>query len=780
MPTGTGKTETMLSVLAAYRRDPMLVVVPSDALRLQTAAKFLSFGLLRKLGVLDAAAPNPIVGIVTKVPKNPNALDIFERCNVIVGTMDSLADRRAETLWPEIAKRVGVVINNEAHHVAARRWSNFREAFETTPVLQFTATPFRRDGNLVDGQVIFNYTLGEAQSDGYLKPIVFDPVFEDSVDKADEAIADAALATLRNDLDAGLDHLMMARCASISRATDMVEIYRRLDPELNPILVHSTSSDATQRIAELKARDSRVVVCVNMLGEGFDLPPLKVAAIHDLHKSLAILLQFTGRFTRSAAPNIGDATVIANIADPNVSAALERLYSEDADWNELLSEMSSEAASDHAKLTRFLNEAQRLDEETDSDAIPTSHKLLKPTLSTLVFEADDFAPTRFFEGLPKTHVPYRVWLHDQSHTLFFVTVSEPTVKWSRSKAVKDRVWTLFVLHHDPIRKLLYLSSSDHTSTFEPMARAVGASRMLNGDVMFRSMGRISRLIFQNIGVRKHGRRNLSYASYTGAEVAEALSQAEKAGSVKAMLSGMGWEGGQLITVGGSAKGRVWSRENGTIPRFNEWYEGVSGKLIDTTIDTSKLIDHVLLPLIVTELPEAEVLCVEWPIELLRQAEESVDLSRGEETSAQTTFELSVIGVDWSANVIDFRLMDALTGPWGDFRFSLGSSSYFRVDQTSEPQVDIKVGRIQRTLQAYLSDYPPLFRFVDLSELDGNLHIVPQTPYDLRIEDERFQAWDWTNIDIKNESIWKGDVRRDDSIQGHVASQYVDAGFGSCV
>ena len=39
-PTGTGKTETMLSVLVANRCKKLLVVVPSDALRGQLAGKF--------------------------------------------------------------------------------------------------------------------------------------------------------------------------------------------------------------------------------------------------------------------------------------------------------------------------------------------------------------------------------------------------------------------------------------------------------------------------------------------------------------------------------------------------------------------------------------------------------------------------------------------------------------------------------------------------------------------------------------------------------------------
>ena len=166
---------------------------------------------------------------------------------------------------------------------------------------------------------------------------------------------------------------MMARCESIERAEEVLKLYAARAPDLKPLLIHSRQGDRQQRVTSLIAGESKIAVCVNMLGEGFDLPQLKVAAIHDLHKSLTILLQFTGRFTRSAGKNIGDATVIANIAEPNVSLALERLYSEDADWNELLSEMSSDAAQDHARLIEFLGEAKRLDTGEDEDDIAVSH-----------------------------------------------------------------------------------------------------------------------------------------------------------------------------------------------------------------------------------------------------------------------------------------------------------------------------------------------------------------------------------------------------------------------
>ena len=50
-----------------------------------------------------------------------------------------------------------------------------------------------------------------------------------------------------------------------------------------------------------------------MLGEGIDIPSLKVAAVHDTHKSLAVLLQFVGRFTRIGDANLGYASVIAKM-----------------------------------------------------------------------------------------------------------------------------------------------------------------------------------------------------------------------------------------------------------------------------------------------------------------------------------------------------------------------------------------------------------------------------------------------------------------------------------
>jgi reverse gyrase len=66
MPTGTGKTETMLALNARQRFDRLLVVVPTDALREQIAAKFETFGVLKAQSCLDASALFPVVTRLTR------------------------------------------------------------------------------------------------------------------------------------------------------------------------------------------------------------------------------------------------------------------------------------------------------------------------------------------------------------------------------------------------------------------------------------------------------------------------------------------------------------------------------------------------------------------------------------------------------------------------------------------------------------------------------------------------------------------------------------------
>jgi len=337
MPTGTGKTDAMISIMISAACQRLLVVVPTDALRTQLADKFLRLGVLGdpECTVLRPSVLFPVVGMLQHIPRDANEVDeIFGRCHVIVAT-SAVAGQCSEAVQDRMAHHVPYLVIDEAHHAEAPTWSAFKQRFRDRRILQFTATPFREDGKPLDGDIIFKYPLRRAQQEGYFKPIQFVSVVEFNPAKADEAIAVKAVERLRTDFSRG--HILMARVDSVERAKKVFEIYNRY-AEFHPVQLHTgiKSQRERERVRQQIIRgESRIVVCVDMLGEGFDLPELKIAAFHDIRKTLAVTLQLAGRFTR-ARPDLGDAAFIANTADVHVQDELRKLYTRDPDWNALL------------------------------------------------------------------------------------------------------------------------------------------------------------------------------------------------------------------------------------------------------------------------------------------------------------------------------------------------------------------------------------------------------------------------------------------------------------
>ena len=75
-----------------------------------------------------------------------------------------------------------------------------------------------------------------------------------------------------------------------------------------------------------------------MFGEGVDCPRLKIAALHAPHKSLAITLQFVGRFARTNAEDIGAAKFVA--IPQEIDAEVRALYQSGASWEELVANLA--------------------------------------------------------------------------------------------------------------------------------------------------------------------------------------------------------------------------------------------------------------------------------------------------------------------------------------------------------------------------------------------------------------------------------------------------------
>jgi Helicase conserved C-terminal domain len=291
-----------------------------------------------------------------------------------------------------------------------------------------------------------------AQEEGYFRKINFAPVAEYDNDAADLRIVRKAIDRLSTDLEAGHDHVLMARVDTIKRAEDVAKLYRQEGSRFNPVIIHSGQSAGVRRdlLAQLHSRQSRIVVCVDMFGEGFDFPELKVAALHDRHKSLAITLQFIGRFTRSKS-NISDASIVANIADESISNALRNLYAEDADWNFLL-QMLSEGATDRARKRHELIAGF-------TAALPEIPlQTLYPRMSAVVYKTtcEEWDPTKIEDVMSGAQLYAGPVINPEHKLAIIVTRDEEPVRWAAVKQIQDIQWNLYVVHWNEEHKLLFI------------------------------------------------------------------------------------------------------------------------------------------------------------------------------------------------------------------------------------------------------------------------------------------------------------------------------------
>ena len=446
LPTGTGKTETMLAALVTNPCKCLLVTVPSNSLRNQIFEKFETFGLLKKFEVIGGKSLYPIVGIIKEKFESRETLQqFFEKCNLIVTTLHLLVgcSEEEQELISSLCTNVFI---DEAHHIKAQSWNNFKNKFQKEKVIQFTATPFRNDGQRLDGKIIFNFPLKKAQEQGYFTKINFIPIREYDQEKADKQIAEAAIQRLKQDLKNGHNHILMARCATKERAQNIFELYRGYT-ELNPVIIYSQCPDEQNTYKKIVNKETRIIVCVDMLGEGFDLPELKIAAFHDIRKSLPITLQFAGRFTRTKYDEqLGNASFVANITDLNVKVELEELYSDGANWNQLLSDVSFGRINEEIEYKNFMEGFENI----NNSNIPFS--TISPKFSTVVYKnkTNGWFPNNFSKGIPGyDNLDYKFYdINRDEKIIVIITAKKENVDWINHKDIQQFLWNMIIVFWD--------------------------------------------------------------------------------------------------------------------------------------------------------------------------------------------------------------------------------------------------------------------------------------------------------------------------------------------
>ena len=761
LPTGTGKTETMLATLVYRRPNRTLVLVPSDTLRSQIGRKFLTLGVLPDAHVVPREISLPRVAVIERgIQSVEDAQALLEHSNVIVALPNVLEASSAEAMTVLVDGCSDLIID-EAHHVTADTWNKIRERFKAKRILQFTATPFRRDGKRIDGKIIFNYKLGDAQMAGYYRRITLKTVEEYGDDEArDRAIAEAAVAALRRDRDElSLDHLLMARTQSRERAEDIVVIYRDLAPDLRPVVVYSGPGRTMVNRAALKSvldrgpDGSRIVVCVDMLGEGFDLPNLKVAALHDTHKSLAITLQFIGRFTRKGAwGQIGEATVVANIADPTTESKLANLYAEGADWDLLIRRLSEDRIASELRQQEVIFGLK----EAGDLASQLSLWNLRPALSAQFFRTTctDWAPLEFRSVLP-TNADSWFAHNEPENVLVAVVCRAAEVNWGNYQNVLDTIYDLLILKWDKDAGVLALYASDYNALrSERMAVTVtdDNTKLVAGSPIFNILNNVELPLVKSLGSSRVGA--ISFTSYFGPNVTEGLANIEKAEAELNNIACLGYEDGERVLWGGTQRrGKIWQAKTGTVSEWMEWTATTWAKVTSEDQLGTNITRDFLRPQRMDGPHASHPIAAQWGEQAqMRQSDrQAIIFGESEVPLIMVDVDIAEVTVD---GAITLRL--AAEGVSSEYQLTVSKdlSVGYRHEHVSGPAVRFRKARDEAiTLEEYLQKDPFIVRYADGTYSYNCYHIA--TKIDAGVFDkERLEVWDWTGIPLNKESMHK--------------------------
>lgn len=406
--------------------------------------------------------------------------------------------------------------------------------------------------------------MRKAQEQKYYKTINYLPIREYNKKLADEKIAETAVQQLKADIATGYNHILMARCMSKPRAKEIFKYYQKY-PEHNPVVVYTGVAGLSNKIEAIKRGEHSIIVCVNMLGEGFDLPNLKIAAIHDERQSLPVTLQFIGRFTRTSYNELGNASFITNVAYPPIHEELDQLYARNADWNLILPRLSANATQKEINIKEFLDGFTNLSESV----IPFAQ--INPALSTIIYKTNvnEWKPGR--EHWEELFSSYEHVFTDTNHrdTIVVILGKIERIEWGNFESVQNLKWDIIIVHWDlrPNINRIFLNTSLKQYSGKDLLEKIfgeGSINLITGMSVFRIFHNVNRLSLFNVGTRRGFGQDITFQSYFGKGVQDGIKLLEQGTLIKNNIFGVGYKEGEKTSLGCSVKGKIWSYQRGNL------------------------------------------------------------------------------------------------------------------------------------------------------------------------------------------------------------------------
>ena len=339
IPVGCGKTGIIATLPFGIARGRVLVVTPNRTIRKGVAQSLdmsNSGNFWRRTKVLHDFSSGPYRAVLDGVDAN---LHDCNESHFVVTNIQQLASSADRWLPQFPLNYFDMILVDEGHHNVAPSWMKVFNRFPNAKVVSLTATPFRGDGVRPSGKVIYRYPFTRAMVNGYIKQIhsrnvapseIYFTYLDDTrrhtlqevMELRDEAwfrrgvalspecnrhIVDASIKYLTEMRErTGYRHEIIAAACSVDHARQVRSLYEERGVSAQEI--HSDMEREQQESIMDALRCGRLdcVVQVQMLGEGFDHPPLSIAAIFRPFRSLSPYIQFVGRVMRVVHENKPD------------------------------------------------------------------------------------------------------------------------------------------------------------------------------------------------------------------------------------------------------------------------------------------------------------------------------------------------------------------------------------------------------------------------------------------------------------------------------------------
>lgn len=385
MPTGTGKTELMMALAFLLQAKRVLVVEPTQVLRSQTCERFSSLDILRDIGLIPNGIPDPLVNSQDTICDTVEDWEHLKDYDVTVALPNSISPRHSGVIPPPDSTVFDLVFFDEAHHTASSTWFELLNIFPNARKVLLSATPFRRDRRRLPGKLVYHYSIGRALDEGLYREVEFSAVaYEADQDNLNRNIAHKANDIFATERKLNNRPRMLIKARHISQAEHLVAFYDDLGLRIATVHSHKDDSENESNIEALRSGNLDGIIAVGMLGEGLNIPDIKIAVLHDPPQSLPFTVQLVGRVSRNPAEQTGPAHLVA--VPEKVHGEVRALYWEDEDWRRLIPALVDEV----------------LDREYPTHESPDDHvpRLpINPHFLEPFFVARLYAHTEDWEGL---------------------------------------------------------------------------------------------------------------------------------------------------------------------------------------------------------------------------------------------------------------------------------------------------------------------------------------------------------------------------------------------